>query len=437
VIHVASPIGAFVRELRQARQMSMNQLAERAAVAKSTLSRWEAGAFQPRLPELEAVLTALQVSPVQRARAMAQVQAPRAVGRLRHELASAATADDETGLIPAGGDLLRAMRRRRGLAQEQVAASLRVSSATISYWEQSKVVPPSDRLAALFEVLGAQPEERAFLTEGRCFLAPPLQETPATLDALEQTLATLRGEVYAGKSSGIDLRFLVLESQLAPLAPPGRAARLLLTRVLAQHAEWLSWGRRRQEALRCADRVVEILRQDDFPLYTARALPLTVHVQALIIGNGSRRDSAAQAVELLQSWFSGDPPPQWQTFLYREMANHATDAGVADAALDFSRRARSAAERTADARDIRTSQNVQARVLARLGRHREALDLMPVGEDKVPLNGFFEAVRRAEALLGLEEWNDARRWVNRAYDLAAICGLSHLRAQVETLARQL
>jgi hypothetical protein len=207
--------------------------------------------------------------------------------------------------------------------------------------------------------------------------------------------------------------------------------------VLAHHAEWLSWGLRRREALQCAERVVEILRQDGFPLYTARALPLAVHVQALIIGSGRRRDSAAQAVELLQSWFSGDPPPQWQTFLYREMANHATDAGVAGAALDFSRRARSAAERTEDPRDIRTSLNVQARVLARLGRHREALELMPVEEDKVPLNGFFEAVCRAEALLGLEEWNDARRWVTRAYDLAETCGLPHLRAQVENLARQL
>lgn len=369
---------------------------------------------------------------------MAQVQAPRAVGRLRHELASAAaTADDEAGLLPAGGDLLRAMRQRRGLSQEQVATSLRVSSATISYWEQSKVVPPSDRLAALFEVLGAQPEERAFLMEGRCFLAPPLQETPATLDSLEQTLAILREEVYAGKSSGIDLRFLVLESQLAPLAQPGRAARLLLTRVLAHHAEWLSWGRRRREALRCADRVVEILRQDGFPLYTARALPLAVHVQALIIGSGSRRDSAVQAVELLQSWLSGEPPPQWQTFLYREMASHATDAGVAEAALDFSRRARSAAERTEDARDIRTSQNVQARVLTRLGRHREALVLLPVDEDTVPMNGFFEAIRRAEALLGLKEWNDARRWVTRAHELAVVCGYSHLQAQVENLVRQL
>jgi hypothetical protein len=47
VICVASQIGAFVRELRQDRQMSLGGLAEPAAVAKSTLSRWEAGAFQP------------------------------------------------------------------------------------------------------------------------------------------------------------------------------------------------------------------------------------------------------------------------------------------------------------------------------------------------------------------------------------------------------
>jgi transcriptional regulator with XRE-family HTH domain len=102
VISVASQFGTFLRELRQARQMSISRLAERAAIAKSTLSRWEAGAFQPRLPELEAVLAVLGVSPAQREQAISLVQAPRAVGRLRQEWAtSAGPAGDELGAFPA------------------------------------------------------------------------------------------------------------------------------------------------------------------------------------------------------------------------------------------------------------------------------------------------------------------------------------------------
>jgi transcriptional regulator with XRE-family HTH domain len=438
VISVASQIGAFVRELRQARQISISQLAERAAVAKSTLSRWEAGAFQPRLPELEAVLRALGALPAQREQAIARVQAPRAVGALRQELAGGAgTAADEPGLLPAGGDLLRAMRHRRGLSQGRVAAHLRVRTSTVSFWEQSKTVPPAERLGALCDLLGAQPEERAVLMDGGRFLVPPLQETPNTLDRLEQALQTLRNEVYAGESRAIDLRFLILKSELAALAPRRRSARLLLTRVLGHYAEWLSWGNRLREAFRSADQVVEILRQERSLSPTARALPLAVHVLAGVTRGMGRPDSAAQAVELLRSWHSAGHDPGWESFLYREMADHAVDAGAVETALDFSRRAQSAAERTEDARAIRTSQKVQIRILIRASRYQEALALLPPDEDKVPLNGLFEALERAGVLLGLEEWDDAQRWVARAYELIAAYGYSHLRWKVDELAQRL
>src|SRR5205823_2215246 len=132
-------------------------------------------------------------------------------------------------------------------------------------------------------------EERSFLSEGRLFLAPPVRETATCLDQLEQVLQALRDAVYAGASGAIDLQFLVLESQLAPLAghsrnasgdptkASGRGTRLLLARVLAHYAEWLSWQTRRREAFRTADRAVEILQEDGPPSPTARALPLAVH----------------------------------------------------------------------------------------------------------------------------------------------------------------
>ncbi len=441
--------GALLRELRQSRRMSLGQLAERAVVAKSTVSRWEAGAYQPRLPELEAVLTALQASPSQRVEAMGRVQAPRAVGRLQGELAGRqpgpAGADapvEDAGLLPAGGDLLRAMRHRRGLSQEQVAAQLQVRPSAVSYWEQSKTMPAPDRLATLFDLLGAQPEERAFMRDGRRFLAPPLQATAASLDLLEQTLQTLRNEVYAGESRAIDLRFLVLQSQLAPLArfpgkQSGRAARVLLTRVLAHYAEWLSWGNRRREAFRAADRAVEILQEDGGPLHTTRALPLAVHVLAAVTRQKDAPVSAAQAVELLQRWLSLGPDPGWENFLYRELADHAVDAGAIDSALSFSSRAQSAAEQMGEERAIRTSRKVRVRVLTRLGRYQEALALLPAEENPVPVSGCFEALDRADVLLGLEERDEAQWWVARAYELTSAYGCYHLRPRVDELARQL
>src|SRR5579871_6714188 len=110
-------IGPFLLDLRRARQMSLGQLAARAHVAASTLSRWETGAYQPRLPELEAVLTALCASPEQRERALGLLDAPRGVQRLRVEAEEVAAERGDDPVVPiCGGDLLRALRKRRGLS---------------------------------------------------------------------------------------------------------------------------------------------------------------------------------------------------------------------------------------------------------------------------------------------------------------------------------
>lgn len=69
---MAEAVGVLLRDLR----LSVRQVAERAGIGKSTVSYWEAGSFQPRLPELDAVLHALDASPAERARALALVDAP-------------------------------------------------------------------------------------------------------------------------------------------------------------------------------------------------------------------------------------------------------------------------------------------------------------------------------------------------------------------------
>ena len=50
-------LGRLLRDWRTARQLSLDQLAARASVAKSTLSTWETGTHQPCLVELAAVET--------------------------------------------------------------------------------------------------------------------------------------------------------------------------------------------------------------------------------------------------------------------------------------------------------------------------------------------------------------------------------------------
>ncbi|GAB4457200.1 MAG: hypothetical protein OHK0029_16550 [Armatimonadaceae bacterium] len=145
-----------LRKLRRLRALSLGALSERAGVAKSTLSKWESGRFQPRLPELTAVLDALRVTESERNRLIGLMDAPRAT-RYLDALSGPPT-------LPVRGRLLRAIRRRNGLSQEQAAAFLNVHPTTISAWEQARALPPSHRCDDLLRVLGAYPEERQWFT---------------------------------------------------------------------------------------------------------------------------------------------------------------------------------------------------------------------------------------------------------------------------------
>src|SRR5690349_11242337 len=55
-------VGTLLWELRTAGGWTQGKLAQRAGVSKATLSQWESGSRQPCVPELEAVLDALEAS---------------------------------------------------------------------------------------------------------------------------------------------------------------------------------------------------------------------------------------------------------------------------------------------------------------------------------------------------------------------------------------
>jgi transcriptional regulator with XRE-family HTH domain len=71
-------LAELLRRWRAQRGVSLSALARHAGIAKGTLSGWEGGLHWPRLPELDAVLTALEVSPTERREALALIGAPRA-----------------------------------------------------------------------------------------------------------------------------------------------------------------------------------------------------------------------------------------------------------------------------------------------------------------------------------------------------------------------
>jgi transcriptional regulator with XRE-family HTH domain len=425
----SAPLGAYLRELRTSRQVALSRLAERAQISRTTLTRWEAGGSQPRLPELEAVLTALGTSAAERERTLAMIQAPRAVRRLREETTTATLRGSlEDAAMPTGGDLLRAMRRRRGLSLEQVADRLRLTPGTVSRWEQGKTFPPLDRREALFDLLGAHPGEREALSSRGLQLFVPRAEEPISLERLEWQLLVLQECVGRGEKTLMDLRLLTLEAQIWPLAGRTRAARKLLSRAYVLHGCWLgSWGRA-AESGRCAERALDLVRWEFQPEpFWVEAIILAAHCSA-----AARPERAAERLRL---WLDAAADPAWETHLYRDLAGCLSECGQFDAALACIRRARHAAERLGEWRPNRLANDVHVWILCHAGRAGEALALLPQDEHPEPHQRVFEAYHWCSVLRDLGDLAGAHDWLNRAYAIIREYDMSPEGA--DALARQL
>jgi transcriptional regulator with XRE-family HTH domain len=75
---MSQQLGTLLQEWRRHRRLSLCALAAQAGLSKGTLSGWEQGRHQPRLPELEALFRALEVTLPQQREALALIDAPRA-----------------------------------------------------------------------------------------------------------------------------------------------------------------------------------------------------------------------------------------------------------------------------------------------------------------------------------------------------------------------
>ena len=154
---MTSSVGNLIKAWRKAKKLTGENLARQAGINRTTLSRWEAGRTQPRMTELEAVLFALEVSPMQRLEALAQMEAPRAIKLLREGTGEA---------YAVRGDLLRTMRLRQGWTQQETATQMGIAQGTLARWERTEDWPSVERLHLLCNVLHAKDSEWVALSCG-------------------------------------------------------------------------------------------------------------------------------------------------------------------------------------------------------------------------------------------------------------------------------
>ena len=425
VTEAADGFANLVRELRAARSLSLSGLAARAGVGKATLSRWEAGKAAPRLAELDAVMDALGASEAQRKQALGGIAAPRAAARLH-----AAGVENEQ---PAGaGDLLRAMRQRRGHAADEVARSLGVSVQSVHAWERSDAWPSAERLHALCRLLGAAPAEVAALTAGNAWLSTlgslPEADSPDALDALDAYLKALffPPQGFDAEAEAVrDLSFLAILSRLSPLAGSRPAARGLLLLADSFYANWLSNQGRFREAGRRAERVMEQKPQSESQSRPwLRAALIRSHAAVY----GGRYATAAAAVRDVSPLLEGVLPvaahhPEMASWILSELAEFARLSGRPELALERAVRARDVAARVNET-ELALRRFDHARLLTRLGRPAEVLNALPPERATChPPQRVSEWLLRAEALLQLGGVSEAHDWLSRAYAVIRQYGL--------------
>jgi transcriptional regulator with XRE-family HTH domain len=408
------------------------QLSANAGVSLHTLSRWETGAFQPRLSELEATLKALGVSAAQREHALTLMEAPRAVARLREE-AEQRQADlvELAGHAPAIGDLLRAMRLRRRMTIEQVATGLGVAPRSVRRWEGSETVLPEERLDDICRLLGVTPEERLALSLQRLWLWTPEWKGSLSLEAAQQQCGRLTSQMHSGDTALMDLRLLSLEAQLWSQATRNETARRVLARAFTTHAQYLEISGRGGEVQAYSDRALDLVVGKFAPEpWWFNAIHATGFVLAPHLGAHRNR----RRVEYLHSWLDFSTDPSCQTGLYRDMAQYALEAGDIETALGWIGKAETLAERFGHPLPLHLAKHVHARALLAAGRAKEALPLLPSPEADIgPQQQLFDAYLWVEALQALDDRFGAQDWLNRAYALCQEHGFTT--EGTDTLAR--
>ncbi len=167
---IKSPLGDLLHDLRRRRRLSLRQLCERAQLSMRTVEYWEAGQRSPRMPELEAALNALEVTPSERAQVFASLTTPRGIHLARMTMQSEMEEFDAAQDI---GGLMRAMRLRQGWSIERLSEEMGISRQTVYRWETMRNFPSEEHLLQVCRILNAAEEEMAALSGCNTKVAAP------------------------------------------------------------------------------------------------------------------------------------------------------------------------------------------------------------------------------------------------------------------------
>lgn len=331
--HITNSFGVFIMQLRKQHLMTLQQVADRAKVEKSSIHRWESGQSMPRETELRSVLNALSASKSEEYHVLSLVKAPWASQFLRSvSIDYRPVSDLAIAWMPPVGSLLAAMRQRNGLNRNQAARKLGVHPSTLLRWERDEMTVPIERLEDISKLYRLQPQERMALSDSKAFA---LSLVPRTVDDWHGMVAGY----YAAKSQGTnilaDLFFLMAEAHLQTLVSGNSSASYVLAEAYYGHSDWLYIQGRYKEAAEFAGRASKIFAE-------TRSTALHIVSEVMLIHSifpGEQPRSAKSAVDLLHTLLEAAPSNEIAGGLIGDMAHFARVGGQTEFALRLQRQA--------------------------------------------------------------------------------------------------
>jgi len=415
---MAQTIGAWIRHARQQRGLSQHALAQRARLAPSTLNRWEHEQTRPSIPELEQVLLAMGVSTAERLEALRLLNAPRALTTLQQLTRQTPHPSGELH-PPLLGDLLRALRLRRGWSIAHVAAAVNVSERSVRDWERSLFIPSSEHLHALCYVLGATAEEVAFILTRPLWLEPPSTRTPREEAALLETrLEELRQLHWRGVTEGMELRLLALEAQAWWHVRQCPQHSGLMQAVYTLCCQWYSLHGRVPQAESYAYRGLRLLdRENYFPRNAAWL------IMAISIGRadatGTVEKRLLEAASILQDWLPQfERWAEYESWFYRGIAEYYAQAGRYTEAERIVEKGIQSLQRSDNLAEQQHACISHALVLSRAGQPHKAMDMLTPPENPLPATQATYLLVLYEICRALGNWEQALDALQQAKQIA-------------------
>lgn len=413
---MADAFGDYLHALRQARKLTATELAQKAGIRRATLSEWQSGKRQPRSQELEAVLDALDASDAQKRKARELLRTPKAFVRLRQETERndpdfVAIAGD----IPHGGDLLRALRLRKGWTQTELAAQMAVPQSTVARWERSELWPQNEHLHRLCFLTGAHEEEMVALTTSRFRLE---EHSPLSEDQIRRQMSEILNSKQSVSEYPLsELRLLTLSAQAWQMARQDKAGLPLLAEVCAQRADHLYMHWRLEEADVLSNRVFDLYASA--PVQTAnieRAVIRAAEISAKRRGLRGLRD----AVSLLQSWRDRAGYAPNVGWMLGDLSLFHARSGQTEEAVGLARQALHLTEKVTPL-DARFRRSDLARTLLLANRPHEARLLIEQGNpQEYPLHPYPTLVK-AEIHFQLGEFDHVQRVMAQIFHAIENC----------------